>query len=332
MNWSRNSPDGRRPVGGARTLGARSLGAPATETLSRHFELPLDQQPAAENWVNHGERTPRAARRASSVVLLRDGTHGVETYLGYRRGNSPLGAIAFPGGSEEHDDDAAVAWFGPTPGQWAQKLGILDHREARARIVCAARELFEETGVLLAGADELSVLENCSSREWMELRQAVAEQDLSFGELLNGRGLGLRTDLLRPLARWFSPDFAHRRFDTWYFAAAMPVRQQASLLDGKGTWAAWKSAAALLEERSTTVLGDEVAHRDTVGKTLSQTTVPAVEVILEKIATTRGTIAYLAHRRELRTFHPQLVDAGGEFVLEVSVSTASEGGICWRSR
>lgn len=332
MNWSRNSPDARRPVGGARTLGARSLGAPATETLSRHFELPPDQQPAAENWVNHGERTPRAARRASSVVLLRDGTGGVETYLGYRRGRSPLGTVAFPGGSEGHDDDASVAWFGPTPGQWAQRLGILDHREARARIVCAARELFEETGVLLAGGDELSVLENCSSNEWMELRQAVAEEDISFTELLNGRGLGLRTDLLRPLARWVSPDFAHRRFDTWYFAAAMPVRQQAKLLEGKGTWAAWKRAADVLAERGTTALGDEVDHPESVGLTLSEITVPAVEVILEKIATTRGTIAYLAHRRELKTFHPQLVRAGGKFVLEVSVSTASEGGICWRSR
>ncbi|WP_196837109.1 NUDIX hydrolase [Zhihengliuella flava] len=300
--------------------------------MDRHFALPPAEVPAAENWAAHGERAPRAARRASSVILLRDGAHGVETYLGYRRGMSPLGAVAFPGGSEEHDDDAPVDWFGPSPAQWADRLGILDHRHARARIVCAARELFEETGVLLAGHDELSMIENCATREWMELRQALAGQDITFAELLSGRGLALRTDLLRPIARWVSPDFAHRRFDTWYFAAAMPVRQQACLLEDKGTWSAWKTAAEVLQQRQTTALGDEVDHEQTRGLPLSQITTPAVEVILEKIATTRGTIAYLAHRRELKTFHPQLAQVDGEFMLHVGVSNASEGGACWRSR
>nr|WP_309109462.1 NUDIX hydrolase [Zhihengliuella sp.] len=322
LNSSSNSPSCFRPVPGG------PAGLP-----SRRFALPPEQVPAAENWVAHGERAPRAVRFASSVALIRDGNRGVETYLGYRRGTSPLGVVAFPGGSEEgHDGDADIPWFGPSVGDWAKRLSVLDHVAARRRVVCAARELFEETGVLLAGSDPLSIVEDCSTGEWMEQRRAVAEQDLSFTAMLAGRGLGLRTDLLRPLARWISPDFALRRFDTWYFAAAMPVRQRAALLDGKGTWAEWLPARQVLDERAGTALGDRIGHPETVGRTFSELTVPAVEAILEKIATTRGTVAYLAHPREPKTYHPQLREVDGGFCLEVHVSGASEGGTCFRSR
>ena len=51
---------------------------------------------------------------------------------------------------------------------------------------------------------------------------AVAEQEKTFTEVLAKRGLSLRTDLLKPLVNWLSPDFAHRRFNTRYFAATVP--------------------------------------------------------------------------------------------------------------
>ena len=57
----------------------------------RLFALPQDLEGAAQSWLEHGERTPRAARYASSVVLLRDSPTGLETWLGYRPGSSPLG-------------------------------------------------------------------------------------------------------------------------------------------------------------------------------------------------------------------------------------------------
>jgi 8-oxo-dGTP pyrophosphatase MutT (NUDIX family) len=298
----------------------------------RFFPVPPEQRGAAESWVAYGERTPRSARRASSVVLVRDSPRGVETYLGYRPGGSPLGTVAFPGGSVEPGDEDTTEWFGPDIGTWAKRMGILDHRQVRSHIVCAVRELFEETGILLAGADPLSIVENCSTDEWMDVREAVAVQDKSFTSVLAKRGLGLRTDLLRPLSHWISPDFAHRRFDTRYFAAAIPVNQRVSLLRGKGVWAEWLAAAEVLEHRGETVLGDEIGLPDTSGLVLGELTTPAVECILEKIATTRGTVAYLSHRRELRSYHPTLVDTEDGFSLEVVVDTAAEGGATARGR
>ena len=305
---------------------------PSTGLLRRLFPLPPSQYDAAENWVSYGSRTPRAARRASSVVLIRDSPNGVETYLGYRKGGSPLGSVAFPGGSLEATDDEEIPWYGPSLSEWSKRLGILDQRLVRAHIVCAIRELFEETGVLLAGTDELSVVENCVGEDWMQIREAVAGQDKSFVSVLTKRGLGLRTDLLRPLSHWISPNFALRRFDTRYFAAALPVRQEPSLLQGKGGWAAWLVAAEVLATRNTTSLGDAAGAPDTVGLTLSMVTTPAVEVILEKIASTRGTVAYLSVRRELKSYHPDLVQVGDDFFLDVTTATAAEGGGGGRGR
>jgi len=299
---------------------------PPTGLLRRLYRLPPEQREAAASWVTYGARTPRSVRRASSVVLVRDSGRGVETYLGYRPGQSPLGAVAFPGGSFVPGDEDDVEWFGPTPGEWAARLGILDHRVARSHVVCAIRELFEETGVLLAGTDGLATVENTTTAEWMEVREAVAGQDKPFSQVLSKRGLGLRTDLLRPLSHWISPDFAHRRFDTWYFAAAVPLHQEPTLLRGKGVWAEWKAAAEVVASRATAELGDEVGQPDTAGLPLSEITTPAVEVTLEKIATTRGTVAYLSHRRDLMSYHPGLVEIAGDFYLDVTASTASEGG------
>ncbi len=305
---------------------------PRTGLLRRLFPLPPSQIGAADSWTTFGARTPRAARKASSVVLLRDSPRGVQTYLGYRPGGSPLGSVAFPGGSFEADDDDLTAWFGPSIGWWAERLGVLDHRITRSHIVCAVRELFEETGILLAGADPLSIVENCNTEEWMQVREDVAGQDVSFTAMLAKRGLGLRTDLLRPLSHWISPDFAHRRFDTRYFAAALPPQQEATLLRDKGVWAGWKSAAEVLEHRTEPLLGDEVGQEDTRGLDLSRITTPAVEFLLEKIATTRGTVAYLSHRRPVKSYHPKLVCIDGSYYLDVSISTASEGGAAARGR
>ena len=291
----------------------------------RLFPVAPDQRVAAQSWFERPDRTPRKPRLASSVVLLRDSPRGTETYLAYRRGESPLGKVAFPGGSVEENDDAAVTWYGPAPAAWAKSMGIDDARLARRHVVAAIRELFEETGILLAGPDESTLLEGNRGPEWMGARAAIAAQDASFLELLERRGLGLRTDLLRPLANWQSADFALRRFDTRYFAAVQPVGQEASLLDGKGIWAAWKPAAEVIEARATSALGDEIGRPDTEGLTLGDLVVPAVEITLEKLASARGCIAYLSSRRPAAVYRPELVEVDGEPRLSVTAGGNAEG-------
>lgn len=296
-----------------------------SSTTKRYFPLLEEQQGAAQSWLEVGERTPRKPRLASSVSLLRDSPNGLETYLTYRSPNSPLGTVGFPGGSVEAGDDDAVGWLGPSPAKWAQMLGISDPQLARRHVVAAIRETFEESGVLLAGPDMGTLVESPQSArdDWMRDREAVASQEQSFAEIMKRRGLFLRTDLIKPLAHWLSPDFAHRRFDTYYFTAVLPVNQAASVLRSKGVWGQWIPAATVVAEREATSLGDAVGDPSTTGRTLSGLTVPATELILEKMAKARGCIAYLSHKRPIRLYQPELVERDGAMMLEVDVPTAA---------
>ena len=260
------------------------------------------------------------------MVLLRDSPTGLETWLGYRPGSSPLGVLAFPGGSLEASDDDAVGWLGPSPQHWAEQLGTADVGLARRHVVGAIRELFEETGVLLAGPDPSSTVEGTSTPEWMRAREAVAGQEKSFSEVLAKRGLSVRTDLLKPLVNWLSPDFAHRRFNTRYFAATVPMNQQPSLLASKGVWGRWVCVRKVIDERDTTALGDEVGQENTVGLTLGQLLVPGSEIMLEKMAAANGCIAYLSYKRKAHVYQPKLVEeADGRLLLEVEAAKTVAG-------
>lgn len=311
MPNSSNTPAGNRPAG------------------KRYFPLSADQRGAAETWVEFGDRTPSKPRKASSVVLLKDSPAGLKTYLTYRPGGSPLGTVAFPGGTIEIADDDVTDWVGPSPTAWAKSLGMEDIGLAKCHVVAAIREVFEETGILLAGPDGSSLVEGISGPEWMRARESIAAQETTFASLLERYGLALRTDLLKPLSHWTSPDFAHRRFDTRYFAATPPVNQEPSLLTSKGIWGRWACAADVLANRTNSALGDEIGLPNTTGLTLGELVVPGVEIILEKIAAARGCIAYLNHKRPINEYQPRLVVGDdGRFSLEVATAPASEGGPC----
>ncbi len=295
----------------------------------RIFPLNADQREAAQAWVDFGQRTPSKPRSASSVVLLKDSPGGLQTFMTYRPGNSPLGLVAFPGGTVEAADDDVTDWVGPPPAQWARSLGTEDIVAAKRHVVAAIRETFEETGILLAGPDASSLVEDVSGPEWMKARESIAVQDTTFASLLERRGLALRTDLLKPLSHWLSPDFAHRRFDTRYFAAAAPVNQRPQLLSSKGVWGRWVCAADVVSARSTPDLGDEIGLDTTAGLVLGELVVPGVEIILEKIGAARGCIAYLNHKRPINEYQPVLVSGpDGTFALEVQAAPASEGAAC----
>ncbi len=254
------------------------------------------------------------------MVLLRDSPNGLETWLGYRPGSSPLGVLAFPGGSLDASDDDALGWLGPSPQHWAEQMGTEDVGLARRHVVGAIRELFEETGVLLAGPDVSTTVEGTATSEWMKVREAVASQEKTFTEVLAQRGLSLRTDLLKPLVNWLSPDFAHHRFNTRYFAATVPMNQQPTLLGSKGVWGRWVCATKIIAERDTTALGDEVGQENTVGLTLGQLLVPGSEIMLEKMAAATGCIAYLSYKRTPHVYQPRLVQEDGKLMLEVEAA------------
>ncbi|MQA27194.1 MAG: NUDIX hydrolase, partial [Micromonosporaceae bacterium] len=187
-------------------------------------------------------RTPVAPRRAATVVLLRDASAGLEAYLIRRVASMAFasGMHAFPGGGvDPRDASGEVGWAGPSPSEWTARLGLEDDAAARAMVCAAVRETFEESGVLLAGADPQTVVGDVSGAEWETARQALVARELAFSEFLAERSLVLRSDLLAAWSRWITPDFEPRRYDTCFFLAALPAAQGARHVGGEADGVAW---------------------------------------------------------------------------------------------
>ena len=124
---------------------------------------------------------------------------------------------------DPRDYDHAVAWAGPLPASWADRLGV-DERTARALVCAAVRETFEESGVLLAGTPE-AVVEDTTGEDWEADRVALETRELSMTDFLDRRGLVLRSDLLGAWSAWLTPVFEPRRYRTWFFVATLPGGQ-----------------------------------------------------------------------------------------------------------
>jgi 8-oxo-dGTP pyrophosphatase MutT (NUDIX family) len=164
------------------------------------------------------------------VVLLREGPGpdgGLEVHLHRRWAAMAFagGACVFPGGSvDPRDHDPDIGWAGPPVERWAGLLGSTEPL-ARALVCAAVRELFEESGVLLAGTAEQvvtpSLLAGWSARD----RRRLEAGEIGLAGLLRSRGLALRSDLLRWWARWVTPAEQPRRYDTHFFVAQLPEGQ-----------------------------------------------------------------------------------------------------------
>lgn len=206
--------------------------------------------PARIRALASGELTPATPRRAATVMLLRDGPDGsgVRVHMLRRRASMAFagGAYAYPGGGVDPRDDRPVRWAGPSRESWGERLGV-SAAEAQAVVCAAVRETFEEAGVLLAGPGPDSVVADTTGEGWEADRAALVAHELSFADFLDRRGLVLRSDLLAAWARWITPEFEPRRYDTWFFAAALPAGQvtvETSAEADRTEWARPADAAA----------------------------------------------------------------------------------------
>ncbi|MFH8339249.1 NUDIX hydrolase [Streptomyces sp. AM6-12] len=175
-----------------------------------------------------GTLTPVSPRRAATVLLLKDTEAGPAVHMLRRRASMAFagGAYAYPGGGvDPRDDDTRIRWAGPSRASWAERLGV-DEAGAQAIVCAAVRETYEEAGVLLAGPDPDTVVGDTTGDDWEADRAALVAREQSFAEFLHRRGLVLRSDLLGAWARWITPEFEARRYDTWFFAAVLPEGQR----------------------------------------------------------------------------------------------------------
>ncbi|MCX4664725.1 NUDIX hydrolase [Streptomyces uncialis] len=211
-----------------------------------------------------GTLVPAPPRRASTVMLLRDTTSGPAVHLLRRRASMAFagGAYAYPGGGvDPRDDDPGLRWAGPSRAWWAERLGT-DEATAQAIVCAAVRETYEEAGVLLAGPAPDAVVSDTTGADWEADRAALAARGTSFAEFLDRRGLVLRSDLLGAWARWITPEFEPRRYDTWFFVAVLPSGQRtrnASTEADRTVWARPAGAAARYDRGELTMMPPTIA-------------------------------------------------------------------------
>ncbi|MFH7600260.1 NUDIX hydrolase [Streptomyces racemochromogenes] len=226
----------------------------------QHGQPSPEQPPAGGQWyppewpariraLAEGALTPAEPRRAATVMLLRDTPGGPAVHMLRRRASMAFagGAYAYPGGGvDPRDEDHRIGWAGPDQEAWAARLGT-DTATAQAIVCGAVRETFEEAGVLLAGTTPDTVVGDTTGDDWEADRAALVGRELSFAEFLDRRGLLLRSDLLGAWARWITPEFEPRRYDTWFFVAALPEGQRtrnASTEADRTVWIRPQDAAA----------------------------------------------------------------------------------------
>jgi 8-oxo-dGTP pyrophosphatase MutT (NUDIX family) len=268
-----------------------------------------------------GSLSPAVPRDAATVILLRQGA-GIEAFL-LRRTKAlefAPGACVFPGGSvDERDADPAIAWAGPSPADVGDLLGVPADR-SRALVCAAVRETFEESGVLLAGPSPTDLVQD--STVLVRDRRLLLDGSASLGELLGRRGLVLRADLLTPWARWITPEVSPRRFDTWFFAAALPPGQMAALPRGLGGSSPPRGVRGDGSPRPRGGLGGSSPRGDTesdsgtwlrpsaaleAARVGQITLLPPTAVTLAELAAHQDVASILAQRRLIAPLLPRVV-------------------------
>lgn len=213
------------------------------------IDLPASFAAQAAEFAD-GTKTPAEPRDAATVVLLRQGDGEPELYLLRRHVTMEFagGMCVFPGGGvDPRDFDHTVAWAGPSPAEWAERLGV-DEAKARALVCAAVRETFEESGVLLAGESADSVVADTTGDDWEADRIALEARELAMTEFLSRRGLVLRTDLLGAWSGWLTPVFEPKRYRTWFFVAELPEGQRTRDVSTESDQVVWLPVSRAAEQ------------------------------------------------------------------------------------
>jgi len=179
-------------------------------------------------------KTIAIARPAATVVILRDGRQGLEVFMVVRHQEIDFasGALVFPGGKvDAQDEDPAWSDFAPSAA------GAPD----RAILVAAAREAFEEAGLVLARpSGEQGLMDADAAHRLVETYRArLATGSATFLDIVRAEHLRLAVDLMVPFAHWITPETQPKRFDTRFLLVAAPVAQLGAHDGGESVEGFW---------------------------------------------------------------------------------------------
>jgi glyoxylase-like metal-dependent hydrolase (beta-lactamase superfamily II)/8-oxo-dGTP pyrophosphatase MutT (NUDIX family) len=206
-------------------------------------------------------------RAAATLVLLRDGGCGPETFLLQRTQSAAFlgGAHVFPGGAvDQLDSDARVL---------SRVVGISDaHASARLGVesgglaywVAALRECFEEAGILLAEGEDGRELDPARAAALARYRAPLHAGELAFHAFLEQERLVLRGTALTYCGHWITAPGRARRFDTRFFLALAPAYQPGVHDGTELVDSAWLRPSEALEREASGAMQLVFATRSTL--------------------------------------------------------------------
>ena len=200
-----------------------------------------------------GEPFVANPRPAATVVVLRDSSNGPEIFMVRRHADTAFmgGAHVFPGGRvDKADRDGDAAWCDGI-AHAAGQLADLPPPDAIAYHVAAARELFEEAGVLLARDASGAFVSLAGAQDHARLkrdRTAVHDGTTTLRAVIEREGLRLALDTLVLFAHWVTPPIDTRQFDTRFFMTRVPPHQTPAHDDTETTHSIWMTPAGAIAQ------------------------------------------------------------------------------------
>jgi 8-oxo-dGTP pyrophosphatase MutT (NUDIX family) len=172
---------------------------------------------------------PAVPRLAATILILRDTPQGMEVLMVVRHHEVDFmsGALVFPGGKLAKGDEE--------PRVRARCSGVENlSSEQLASRVGAIREAFEESGILLARERGATALLGAARATQLAERygQQLDSGAIGIADLLEAEDLVLACEQLVSFARWITPTFMPKRFDTYFYLAPAPA-EQIAVHDGR---------------------------------------------------------------------------------------------------
>ena len=245
-------------------------------------------------------------RPAATVVVLRDSPAGPEVFMVRRHEGTAFmgGAHVFPGGRvDAADGDADEAWCDGI-AHAARQLDGLPPAEAVAYHVAAARELFEEAGVLLARhpqGDFVSLAGAADHERLKQDRARVHEGQTTLRAVIERERLRLALDALVLFAHWVTPPIDSRQFDTRFFMTRVPPHQTPAHDDTETTHSLWVRPADAIAQS----VRQEIVLPPPTWSTLRE---------LEPFASVEEALSWARRRRVVRRM-PKAIEQDGHRML-----------------
>lgn len=175
---------------------------------------------------------PAVPRPAATVILARNVSDGIEVFMMERTTAVEFakGMHVFPGGAldqTDHHPEIASLCVGLDDKRASETLGV--DQGGLAYWIAAIRECFEESGLLLGyrGNDQLLRLATDEADRLATLRLEMAQNKLSFVDILLREQVKAATDRIAYYSHWVTQAGRPRRYDTRFFVAQAPEGQTA---------------------------------------------------------------------------------------------------------